>query len=812
MMLFLKKKFDDRSEKTPLSASAKPRFLDFIPYYAHFNPHTLVTKNGELMQIIKIASNLSDLDYENGIDAAHIAREVIRRSVLECVSTDRVALWMHTIRKRRPIRNRGTFKETFANAVHDRWQQIHRWKYQYYNEIYISVLYDGQSSNLMDSANLRHIILPGSNREFRNAYLDVAYEELDGIVTAMMAKIQENFKAQRLSVVERVPPQTEIPINQALFYSEPMEFLGTILNLRSESFLLPDLDISDALCTTAQTFGFNAVETKNPEGKRRFSGLLTLKQYREVPAETADRLLQAPMEFIITQAFHFIPPTGALKQYREQKHLLDISGDTYCMQASGIEDMMASQTERLTDFGQHQTSIMVVADEFKQLDAEIMKIQQAFAELGLITIREDIKLEECFWAQLPGNFEFLRRKDTINTARIGGFTRLNRFPNGIATGNHWGDAVTVLPTLVNSPYFFNFHHQDNGHTAVFDFNSFSDQITPILMNFLLTEARKFGGKLFIFDRHKSAKLLFSKLGGDYHYFTALTPPLTREEGEPQMRLNPFTLPPTPRNKGFLLAWLAALIGSPQLPEAQKEIMRSAIEQLYVNEASARNLSGFIGLIAARDPALAKQFSSWHGGGAYGGIFDAVEEDIDLTHFMHAFDLTPALPHKECLLPVFTYLLHRIVTEVDGRPAIIVLYNAWELIENPFIAPRLDSLLEMLQQNNVMVIFTTGRPGQVTGQRTFPAVMKHCATRLYIPDDIGRNYVSPELGLTENDAALLFKMDRQKGHFLLKQNNETIALAADIRDMDDIHAVFANDIKNLTAALGKFAQKTTGEGE
>ncbi len=153
-----------------------------------------------------------------------------------------------------------------------------------------------------------------------------------------------------------------------------------------------------------------------------------------------------------------------------------MSGDEASIVASGIDDMMNSDKGRTVDFGTHQINIMVLGDDYKQLDNEIASIQNGFGDFGLIPIREDIKLEECFWAQLPGNFEFIRRKSTINTARIGGFCRLNRFAIGTAAGNHWGPAVALVPTIVNSPYFLNFHQGDNGHSVLFDFNSFHDHM------------------------------------------------------------------------------------------------------------------------------------------------------------------------------------------------------------------------------------------------------------------------------------------------------------------------------------------------
>lgn len=819
MLLSLKKKKGDADtaieppkpdKRLETHASTIEQTAQFIPYYCHYNTHTLLTKNGELMQVFRIVNNLQGLEYENSYDTTSVVRDAIRQSLLQHVHTDKIAIWFHTMRKRKPIRYRGKFKEALATSVHERWQKLNHWKYQYYNEVYVSVLYDGQNSELLDTRHLKDVMMPRRNRYFRNAYLEVAYEQLDKTVNAMMASISKAFSVQRLSIVERVPPQTEVPVTQAIYYSELMEFIGTLVNLRVETFLLPELDISKAIPTTIQTFGFNALETKSPAGKRRFAAILTLKQYREVPLETIDLLLQAPMEFILTQAFHFIPHTGALTQYKEQKYLFDISGDSYCIKASGIEDMMSSQSNQSTDFGEHQTSIMVLADEFKQLDSEIIKVQSAFARLGLITIREDVKLEECFWSQIPGNFEFLRRKDTINTSRAGGFTRLNRFPQGLSTGTHWGDAVTILPTQVGSPYFFNFHYQDNGHTLIYDFNSFGDHVCHIMMNFLLTETRKFDNRIYIFDRGQSANLYMQKMGGQYYHF----PRLSHSQEEEGKQINPFALPDTPRNRSFLVAWCGLVAaGNAGLNDVQKEKIKAALEELYAGPEDKRNLTGLVSYLAPVDPALAKTFSKWHSEGVYSGVLDGPNDEFDPMQPLHAFDMTAVLKHKECVLPVFTYLLHRIVTSIDGRPSIIVIYDAWDLLDNPFVAPRLESLMEMLQQNNAMVVFTTSKPFNVVSTQIFDIITKNCATTIILPDDITREYASkPELKINEYEAKRLLKMDRQKGEFLYKQDNETIELRAYLKELDDLYAVFSNDIKNLAAALGKFSNKPSGSSQ
>jgi len=806
MLLSFKKKHSDQTGAAKHSAAQAAAnmsvdYSEFVPYYCHYDPNTLLTKNGELLQIIKIATNIKGLNYEGSSDDGTIIRDAIRSAVTEHIQTDKMALWIHTVRKRKSIRYQGQFHENFAQKVQDRWQNIYQWKYQYYNEVYIVVLHDGQTSLLSDPSHFANIALPHTNRDFRNGYLDAAFDDLDRTVLTIMERISENFEVSRLGLVENAPSAGAPPI----FYSQPMEFLGMLLNLRTEPMPLPQIDVSEALITSNLTFGFNALETKSEEGKRRFAAILTLKQYREVPAETMDRLLQLSMEFVVSQAFHFVP-RGALKQYQEQNELFRISGDTYCIEASGIADVLSSKTGKLTDFGEHQTSIMVLTDEFKQLDSEISKIQAAFAELGLITIREDVKLEECFWSQLPGNFVFIRRKDLINTTRTAGFCRLNRYPSGTPNDNHWGEAVTILPTLVSSPYFFNFHYGNNGHTAIMDFNSFNDHVGSILINFLMTQSRKFDGKLYIFDRNLSANLLFQKLGGSYHHFSVLN----RSPDHPQLRLNPFQLPDNKRNRSFLVAWVTLLIAPHvTLPEGQKNLLRAGVDAMYALPQDQRSLTAFTDYLLAEDVPLGKAFAKWQELGNYAGIFDGGQEDLDLNQLMHAFDMTPVVKNRECIVPVFSYLLHKIISELDGRPTIIVLREALDLLDNDFISARLESLMEMLRENNTLLLFTSSRPFNFVKTPIAEIILKNCASHIFIPDDVRQDYALPEFALTDYNSEQMVKMDRQKGDFLLKQGNEIIGLSANLKELDEYHSVFANDIKTLAAAVGKFSNDASG---
>lgn len=796
LLSFAKKKPSKEEEK---AASQQRPLHEYIPYYGHFNDHTLITKNGELLQVIKIASNNQGLNYESGVNSDETVRALIRSALQKFIATDEYAVCVHTLRKRKPVSFASHYNNAFAAHVHEQWQQNHRFKHQFYNEIYITILFEGQVAKLTEIHNLSSIVSLRRHREFRNHYLDTSYKKLNDTVLGIMQSIGSHYQARRLAIVERIPEESTS--GRGIFYSEPLEFLNTLANLRDEEVVVSDIDASQMIAPHSLQVGFNAIETKDAFGARRFAALLSLKQYRELPPETADRILQAPLELIVSQNFNFTHSIKALKDYKEQKWLFGVSGDTYSEEASGLNEMLSENRNLATDFGQQQTVIVVIVDEYKSLDHDIHLAQQAFTEIGLITIREDIKMEECFWSILPGNFEFVRRGEFIAFSKIAGLCRLNRFPSGNYTNLHWNEPLLLAPTSVHSPYFLNFHHHDNGHTLWFDFNSFRDQAGLVTLDFLLTTSLKYKGHIYVFDRRQSSKLFASKLQAPYQRFITNA----HKAGKKTPRLNPFSLQDDSRNRAFLLAWSMSLFdANVELSTAQKDTLRSALEQLFSQPPESRSLKSFASLVRERDAELALTLSDYVESGPLGGLFDAAGDEMALNENFIAYDIDRAAANPRLLVPLFSYLMHRIILSLDGKPTIIVMHEAWDLLENSFFAPRLESLLDMLRQHNAMVIATTSNPHQTEGTKTLESLMASCATRIYIPDDLSMDYTSEALGLRETDSTMLRRMQRNMGDLIIRQASESIGLRLNLDHAEDVRAIYAGDIKNLIAAGGKFA--------
>src|SRR5256885_11194721 len=198
--------------------------------------------------------------------------------------------------------------------------------------------------------------------------------------------------------------------------------------------------------------------------------------------------------------------------------------------------------------GWHHLSVLVKAadNQLASLDRALVAVEDCFIDLNIQAVRETLNLEACFWAQLPGNFQYVARKRRISTTNLAGFASLHNFSRGRPDGNWWGKAITVLETESKTPYFLNFHSGTGpyppGHVLV---AAPTGRGKSTLLNLLLAQAQRVNPRIFYFD-DKNGGEIFARACGAAVTDVAL--------GEPS-GFNPLALPDSPANRAFLSQWL-----------------------------------------------------------------------------------------------------------------------------------------------------------------------------------------------------------------------------------------------------------------
>jgi type IV secretion system protein VirB4 len=730
---------------------------DFVPYACLFDRDTIVTKDGELLQTIKITGL--------GVDAAAAGklRQNIRAAIRQSLPDDSYAIWLHTLRRRQQRGPRPAFADPFSTKLDEAWQTSQPASAFFTNELYITIVKaGGEAAGLRNLPNLIQTLYPGRDRNRRSAELEQFAEELSK-TTQDMLKILGPFGGRLLTIVAR----------DGVYYSEQLEFLEKLINLEERPMPVPERDLSQVLTSGDITFGYNAMEVRTAEGHRRFAAVLTLKEYKESTLAGIDSFLEIPCEIIISQCFSFTGAEEAQESYAKQARYLSISGDKELAKWMEIDRLMQmSGAAGNQEYGQQQTSMFLIAPSIKQLELNIKLVQKSLGKLGMIVVREDLRFEECYWAQLPGNFPFVVRKRAIDTEHLAGFANLQSAPMGNAAGSPWGSPVSLLTTVQEAPYFFNFHRGDCAHTIILGKPGTG---RTSLTHFLLAQARKLPISIWYLDCHGRAGTFLKAIGGSYS-----------APGTAGLKLNPLHMVDTQSNREFLALWLSTLIDphGHGLNRSTLAFFQSLIAQVMAVPREHRRLSTMLPTIRDADPALATALSRFCEGGIYGALFDMPEDNFkpgDVT----GWDISGFMADPLTRIPLTSYLLHRLTSSLTGKPTLIVLDDGFHILDTPLFAPRAVGWIDHLTSKNAAAILSTDDVSASGALAFTSGISKKAATIFALPDRTPDAEYAMGFGLSAEEMATLAYNHTSDHHVLQKRGSEATVLKMSFAVLNDI---------------------------
>jgi type IV secretion system protein VirB4 len=746
---------------------------DFIPFVCHFDSNTILTKNGELIQVVRITG----FSYESVASELVNLRETVRDAISNNIKSSNFALWLHTIRRKKDIAPNAGFEDYFSKKLNDDWNKINNWQSQFVNELYLTIIIQGYDTSITNGISLVRSLSPLSTKKLHNQSLETAHIALKKTVNNILEELND-YGAKLIGIREW----------DGVLYSEPMRFLGKIVNLVEERFPLGVDDISSSLCSHKIAFGNQSLEVSKDEQKH-FATMLSIKEYREVSIASLDKFLQIPQEFIITQSLDFIDRNKALAHFEYQNYILEVSGDEEFRYLSDLEKTMESDTKSDTDYAEQQITIMLINSTVKGLESDIESALDKLHNLGLVTVREDIFSEHCFWSQLPGNFQFLRRQKPITVSRVAGFASLHNFPAGSREGNYWGDAVSIFRTVLGTPYFFNFHNGDSGHTLIA--GPFGAGKT-VLLNFLVCQSQKFNRRLYYFGYNHSDHIFINAIKGNYWSIS------DQLDSPKALKINPLALSNTDENKKFLCRWFYYLVnyGKDLVADSELKLIPEIVDKILNGGIKKLSLAAELFKTEATKNIYHK-LSVWHGAGKYSFIFDHEDENPLVDNLVNSFNLTPIMAHKALIVPVMSYILHKIEINLSGERTMIVLDEAWKLVDNYAIGPKINDLLVRLRKKNCMVIFATESIKDIASSNITEAINHNISTQIFLPDPNPTEYYKTVFGLNDSEFALLSAMSADEHHFLFKYEDAVVASLNLSRLSDDI-AVLSSNPKTLLA--------------
>jgi type IV secretion system protein VirB4 len=768
----------------PASWSAKEaRAGDRLPYARLIDGSTLLMRDGSVMTALQVPGLLFETEDSEALNAYAATREVMLRSTLDA----RFVMCHHVIRRKVEVALDAQYPDPLSRHIDARWKERLGSGSLFINDQFITLI----RRPARGKAGFAERMSKLWSRKGSEA-LDADPKDLRSLKAAasgLVAALQP-YGAQILGDYES--PQGHAN-------NEILELLSALYNgeMRPVRRPDPDSDIGHMLPYRRVSFGLDALEQRGA-GAAEFGAIMGLKEYPEATSSgLLDGLLRLPFEMIVAESY-----APAERQTARERMDLAIRRLKSVDEEAAAErsEMMAARDalgSGSVGFGDHHLTVMIREQDLSRLDDASAACAAALADTGAIAVREDTNLEPAFWAQFPGNEAYCVRRAMISSANMAGFGSLHGFALGQASGNHWGDAVTLLETTSATPFFFNFHNGDLGNFSVI---GPSGSGKTVVMNFLAAQAQKFSPRTILFDKDRGAELFIRGIGGRYDAIRS---------GE-RTGFNPMSLPDKPANRAFLREWLGALLKADG-PEEEATIAE-AVDAAYANDSALRRLRNFKELLSgARRPQpgdLADRLSAWIGAGEHGWLFDNDADQLDMSARVLGFDMTALLENPRLRTPVMMYLFHRVEERLDGEPTMILIDEGWKALDDEVFAGRIRDWLKTLRKRNALVGFATQSASDALESRIATALVEQTATMIFMPNSKARPEDYCEgFGLTQHELALIRTLPAHSRCFLVRQPDASVVVRLDLSGAPEVLTILSGResavrrLDSLRAAVG-----------
>jgi type IV secretion system protein VirB4 len=795
------------------AARREIRAADRIPYAAHVAPAVIRTVFGDYLQVFRLGGASFESNDDEELNNWHERLNVLWRNI----ASPNVALWSHVVRRRIGIDTAvagAARNEGFADGLHRRYHGRLSSETLMINELYLALVFRpsrGMATGLVTKA---------LSRTQRQATQGMLVDSLDAC-----EKLAQTLTA---SLARYDPELLGTYKHGRLYCSSLLEYLGLLINGEWQRVPLPAGPLAGALATSRLLFGTETIEYRAPT-ITRVGAVLGIKEY-PTPSVVGmySRLLSAPFAFVATQSFSFLTKSAGQSLLQRQANRMANAGDFAVSQAAELNDALDALTSNEFVMGDHHFTLQVLTDvaekdafradslRLKALNDSVALARSYLADTGMLVAREDLALEAAFWAQLPGNFPVRPRKAPITSRNFAAMAPFHNYPAGRATGNHWGEALSLFISSARSPYYFSLHasdpsdpeggsRKDTGHTLICGPTGSGK---TVFIGFLITMLARQGVTQVIFDKDRGLEILARALDGEY---------LPLKNGV-ATGFNPLQLQATPSNIEFLKAWLQQLSGAGSDPRRGNAVRESAdldqaLRGTLALEPEARRLSRLVEFLDPTDPeGLHARLSRWCEScrGDYAWVFDNVRDTVVARlggRSVIGFDVTEFLDHPLTRAPITLYLFHLVRQLLDGRRLVCWMDEFWRLLADPAFESFAKDGPKTWRKLNAVMSLATQSPSDVLDSPISRTLVEQTPTKVFFPNaDANLTEYTQGFGLTEREFKLI-KEQLEPGSrmFLVKQAHHSVVCQLDLKGFDAELAVISGrtqEVQRMHQIMGE----------
>lgn len=387
------------------------------------------------------------------------------------------------------------------------------------------------------------------------------------------------------------------------------------------------------------------------------------------------------------------------------------------------EHAIGQANSGLVAFGYYTSVIVLFDDHSGRLLENAELVRRLIQAEGFGARIETLNATEAYLGSLPGNWYANVRDPLINTSNLADLLPLNSVWTGDSTAPcpfYPSDAPALIQVASGStPFHFNLHHDDVGHTLIFGPTG-SGKST--LLALIAAQFRRYqNAQIFAFDKGMSLMPLTRAVGGDHHEIGA------EDDGRTVLSFCPLAELETDADRAFATEFIETLLvfqGVTVTP-----LHRNAIaHQIALMAASpGRSLSDFVSGVQSRE--IKEGLTHYTVNGPMGHLMDSEKDTLSFQSFQ-CIELEALMRMGERnLVPVLLHLFRRIEKRLTGAPSLIILDEAWLMLGHPVFREKIREWLKVLRKANCAVILATQSISDAERSGIVDILIESCPTKI-----------------------------------------------------------------------------------
>ena len=451
--------------------------------------------------------------------------------------------------------------------------------------------------------------------------------------------------------------------------------------------------------------------------------------------------------------------------------------------------------------------VIITEDRAEVADENAQLVFKACQNMGFDPRLETINAVEAWLGSLPGHGWYDVRRPLVNTQNLADILPLTSIWPGLETNPcpYYPPETPALchgATTGSTPFRFNLHIGDTGHTAIFGPTGSGKSVAlgTIAANFRAVP----DGQIFFFDKGYSAFVLTKALGGQH-----------LDLGEDDVPLQPLARidDETDRMKlqTLLEDWLE--LQSVRLIPTHRKALWRALELVAEGPVAQRTISNLVTQV--QDNSVRDGLNAFSLAGPLGRFLDA-DRDVLLEGRFVTFELETLMAMgPKVVVPVATYLFHRIDQRLDGRPTLIILDEAWIMLTNSVFGAKVEEWLRTLRKKNTAVVLATQSLAEIANSPHRDVILESCPTKLYLPNPEARNAASRELyrrfGLTDRQIEIVAEATLKRHYYYVSPlGRRLFQFALGPGALAFIGAGSKDDVLTARQMIRQFGERWTSE--